>query len=85
VAVEPVKWMPARSGSARATALTSRPSPVTKLTTPGGRPACSSSRIVKCADSCWVGEAFQTTVLPISAGAVARFAPIAVKLKGVMA
>ena len=44
------------------------PSPVTMLITPGGRPAASSSRIMKCAANCWVGDGFQTTVLPISAG-----------------
>ncbi len=83
--VEPVKWMPARSGSASATSETAMPSPVTMLMTPGGRPASSSSRIRKCAANCWVGEGFQTTVLPISAGAVGRLPAIAVKLNGVIA
>ena len=55
------------------------------LITPGGRPAASSSRIVKCAANCWVGDGFQTTVLPISAGAVGRLPAIAVKLNGVIA
>ncbi len=83
--VEPVKWMPARCGEASATSLTAPPLPVTRLTTPGGRPAASSSRMVKWAASCWVGEGFQTTVLPISAGASGRLPAIAVKLNGVTA
>ena len=55
------------------------------LITPGGSPAASNSRIVKCAASCWVGDGFQTTVLPISAGADGRLPAIAVKLNGVIA
>ena len=83
--VEPVKWMPARSGSVSATSETASPSPVTILITPGGRPAASNSRIVKCAANCWVGAGFHTTVLPIRAGAAGRLAAIAVKLNGVIA
>ena len=37
------------------------------------------------ADRAWVDAGFQTTVLPISAGEVVRFAPIAVKLNGLIA
>ena len=48
-------------------------------------PASSSSSMVRCAASCWVGDGFQTTVLPISAGAVGRLPAIAVKLNGVIA
>ena len=77
--------MPAKSGSASATSETAMPSPVTMLITPGGRPAASNSRMVKCAANCWVGDGFQTTVLPISAGAVGRLPAIAVKLNGVIA
>ena len=84
-AVEPVKWMPARSGSAIATSDTVLPCPVTMLMTPGGRPASSSSSMSRCAAYCWVGAGFQTTVLPISAGAVGRLPAIAVKLNGVIA
>ena len=85
VAVEPVKWMPASAGSASSTSETSRPSPVSRLITPGGSPASSSSCMVSTAASVWVGEGFQITVLPISAGAVGRFPAIAVKLNGVIA
>ncbi len=53
--------------------------------TPGGSPAASSSRIVKYAAKVCVGAGFQTTVLPISAGAVGRLPAIAVKLNGVTA
>ena len=41
--------------------------------------------MVSDAASCWVGDGFQTTVLPISAGAVGRLPAIAVKLNGVIA
>ena len=85
VPVDPVKWMPARSGWGSATWETAWPSPVTRLITPGGSPAASSSRIVWCADSCCGGDGFHSTTLPIRAGAVGRFAAIEVKLNGVMA
>ena len=44
--VLPVKWMPARSGESIVIWLTNTGSPGTKLITPGGRPAASSSFIV---------------------------------------
>ena len=84
-AVEPVKWMPARSGSASATSETGAPWPVSMLMTPGGRPASSSSIMIRWAAACWVGAGFQMTTLPISAGAVGRLPAIAVKLNGVIA
>ncbi len=77
--------MPARSGSASATSETAMPSPVTMFTTPGGNPAAINKSIVREAATCWVGDGFHTTVLPISAGAVGKFPAIAVKLNGVMA
>ena len=83
--VEPVKWMPARSGCASATSETSWPCPGSMLITPGGRPASSSSSMVRLAASCWVTAGFQMTVLPIRAGAVGRLPAIAVKLNGVIA
>ncbi len=85
VLVEPVKWMPARSGWASATSETSLPSPVSRLITPAGRPASSSSLITVTAASVWVGDGFQRTTLPIMAGAVGRLPAMAVKLKGVIA
>src|SRR5450759_1163562 len=84
-AVEPVKWMPARSRSGTATSPTIRPLPVTMLITPGGSPAASSSRIRKYAASSWVCAGFHTTVLPSNAGAVGKLPAIAVKLNGVIA
>ena len=83
--VDPVKWMPARSRSASTTSETATPSPGSMLTTPSGRPAASSSRISWWAANCWVGAGFQTTVLPIRAGAVGRLPAMAVKLNGVTA
>ena len=53
--------------------------------TPGGIPASSSSCMRKCAANCCVTDGFQSTVLPINAGAVGRFPAMAVKLNGVMA
>ena len=46
VPVDPVKWIPARSGCGSATRDTARPLPVTMLITPGGSPAASSTRIM---------------------------------------
>ncbi len=85
VGVEPVKWMPARSGWVSAAEETSIPSPGSMLMTPGGMPASSSSSMVRWAATCWVGEGFHSTVLPMRAGAVGRLPAIAVKLKGVTA
>src|SRR5205085_821233 len=82
---EPVKWTPASSGLASASGPISDPLPKTRLITPGGRPASSNTRIVVQAESACVEAGFQTTVLPISAGAVERFVPIAVKLNGLIA
>ncbi len=56
VADEPVKWMPASARSASSTSEISRPPPVSRLITPGGIPASSSSRIVRCAASPCVGR-----------------------------
>ena len=64
---------------------TAAASPGTRLITPSGSPAACSSRIVVCAETTAVLAGFQTTVLPISAGAEGRFAPIAVKLNGLTA
>jgi hypothetical protein len=77
--------MPARSRSASSTELTSMPSPVTMLITPGGRPAASSTCMITRADKAWVVAGFHRTVLPISAGAVGRLPAIEVKLNGVIA
>ncbi len=85
VAVEPVKWMPASRGSASATSETIGPSPSTRLITPAGSPAASSNCMIRYAATAWVGDGFQITVLPISAGAVGRLPAIAVKLNGVIA
>src|SRR6185437_6850665 len=84
-AVEPVKWMPARSRLASAGSPTSAPLPYTRLITPGGRPASSYSFISHHAEYAAVDAGFQTTVLPIIATELGRFAPIAVKLNGVTA
>ncbi len=85
MAVEPVKWTPASSGCGSATSETSLPSPVTRLMTPLGRPASSRSCMSRIAEWVCVGDGFQTTTLPIRAGAVGRLPAMAVKLKGVIA
>ncbi len=61
------------------------PSPGSMLMTPGGIPASSSSSMMMCAAACCVGDGFQITTLPISAGAVGRLPAMAVKLNGVIA
>ena len=77
--------MPASMRWARRTSLISTELPGTKLITPGGSPASSSSRKKCQLLSIAVAAGFQTTTLPSSAGAVGRLPPIAVKLNGVMA
>ena len=59
--------------------------PGTKLITPGGRPASSSSWKKYQPESSADAAGFHRTVLPIIAGAVDRLPPIAVKLNGVTA
>ena len=76
---------PREVGVDSTTSETSIPSPGSMLITPGGIPASSSSPMFKCAANCWVGDGFQITVLPISAGAVGRLPAMAVKLNGVIA
>ncbi len=83
--MEPVKCRPAKSGWSIATALTSAPSPWTRLITPSGRPAACSSCIRNWAAKACFSDGFHTTVLPQMAGAVGRLPAIAVKLKGVTA
>src|SRR5919109_5064447 len=83
--VEPVKCTPARCSLARAASPISAPEPYTRLMTPGGSPASSKSRRTQYAENAAVDAGFQTTVLPISAAELGRFAPMAVKLNGVTA
>src|SRR3954453_9892517 len=83
--VLPVKCTPARSRLESSTSEIVDESPDTKLMTPGGSPASSSSLYTYQADSIADDAGFQTTVLPISAGAVGRLAAMAVKLNGVTA
>src|SRR6185312_13280843 len=83
--VLPVKWMPPRSACESAISETMIGSPGTKLITPGGSPASMSSFIVYHDERMAAFDGFQSEVPPISAGAVGRFPPIAVKLNGVTA
>ena len=80
--VEPVKCTPASAGSARTWREIAPASPGTKLITPGGSPASSRMRNTYHAESIAVDAGFQSTVLPIIAGAPARLPPMAVKLNG---
>jgi hypothetical protein len=64
---------------------TSAPAPWTRFTTPPGSPAASRTCISRQQDSALVVAGFQTTVLPMNAGAVGRLSPIEVKLNGVTA
>src|SRR5262245_34748584 len=83
--VEPVKWTPARSRWVSTTSETSTALPGTKLITPGGRPALSRTFRICQALGIALLAGFQTTVLPMSAGAVGRLPAIEVKLNGVIA
>ena len=56
-----------------------------RLITPAGNPASIKISITTLAENIWLSAAFQTTVLPMSAGVAGRFPAIAVKLKGVTA
>ena len=55
------------------------------LTTPGGSPAVSSTSMMKCAAYMADAAGFQSTVLPMIAGAVGRLPAMEVKLNGVTA
>src|SRR5262245_56851835 len=81
-AVEPVKCTPASSGDDIAVVPMVGASPVTMLITPGGSPASSRICSTYQFDSIAVGAGFQTTLLPMSAGAAGRLPPMAVKLNG---
>src|SRR5574337_952107 len=84
-AVEPVKCTPPRSGCDSTCEVIIAGSPCTRLMTPGGRPASRSSSTKYQLLNIAEGEGLNTTVLPMSAGAVGRFPAIEVKLKGVAA
>src|SRR5690606_32744518 len=83
--VDPVKWMPAKSGWLKITSPASGPSTNTKLITPGGTPASLNTSISTCALYIWVLAGFQTTTLPIMAADAGRLPAMAVKLNGVSA
>jgi len=83
--VEPVKWIPAKSLWEKITSPASGPDVNTILITPGGTPAFSNTSIIIDAEYIWVLDGFQTTVLPINAGADGKLPAIDVKLNGVSA
>ncbi len=62
-----------------------RESPETRLTTPAGMPASSRTFMITQALRIEVWAGFQRTTLPIRAGEVTRFPPMAVKLNGEIA
>ena len=84
-ALEPVKCTPANSGWSRQTSVIGPGSPGTKLITPSGMPASRRIWNTNQLERIAVCDGFHTTVLPISAGAVGRLPPMAVKLNGVTA
>ena len=55
------------------------------LITPSGSPAAWNNSIITLAEYTCVSAGFQTTTLPIIAGAAHKLAQIDVKLKGVIA
>src|SRR3989454_11981615 len=82
VVVEPVKWIPARSGEASAGSPTSAPAPGTRLMTPGGSPAASRISMMKWAAYTAVEAGFQTTVFPLIAAAGGGLPPVAGEVNG---
>src|SRR5437667_219883 len=83
VVVEPVKWIPARSGEASAGSPTSAPAPGTRLVTPGGRPAASRIPMMQWAAYTAVQAGCQTPGSPLIAAAAGRMPPTEDKLNGV--
>jgi len=94
--VLPVKWIPAKLGELIRTSPMPLPEPGTKLITPSGKPASCKTLNTTQLDRIAVEAGFQRTtlpkgviyeglVLPIIAGEVDKFAPMAVKLKGEIA
>src|SRR5262245_32103447 len=83
--VEPVKCTPARSRWVSTVSDTVTAFPGTKLITPGGSPAASRTFRMYHELGIALDAGVQTTVLPMSAGAVGRLPPMDVKLKGVIA
>lgn len=70
VATEPVKATTWTSGCPVRASPTTAPAPVTRFTTPGGKPAASKHLIHSCSISVVEGAGSATTVLPVtSAGA----------------
>src|SRR5450756_2734066 len=80
--VDPVKWIPASSRCARTCSEIFEALPLTMLITPGGRPASFRISMRKWLTSSVCVAGLNTTVLPMSAAAVGRLAPMDVKLKG---
>src|SRR4029079_16537367 len=82
---EPVNEITATSGDATIPSPTSPPEPVTRLTTPGGKPASSSSSTSSVAQ-CGVSLAgLNTTVFPVtSAGIIFQHGMAIGKFQGVM-
>jgi hypothetical protein len=75
----------ARSRSASTTSDTARPSPVTMLMTPGGKPRRLEQPHGEVRGELLGRRRLPDHVLPISAGAEGRLPAIAVKLNGVIA
>ena len=85
VADEPVNEMTATSGLSTIASPTSPPDPVTRLTTPGGKPASaisSTSSVAQCGVS---DDGLNTTVLPVTRAGIVFQHGIAIgKFQGVM-
>ena len=86
LASEPVNVILATSGCSTKGAPISAPSPVTTLTTPGGKPAASSIAASSSVDADACSDGLSTTVLPAaSAGASFHTASIKGEFQGVIA
>ena len=82
---EPVNEMIATSGLSTIASPTSPPAPVTRLTTPGGKPASAISSTRSVAQCGVSDDGLKTTVLPVtSAGIVFQHGIAIGKFQGVM-
>ncbi len=85
VVEEPVNEMTATSGLSTMASPTSPPAPVTRLTTPGGKPASAISSTRSVAQCGVSDDGLNTTVLPVtSAGIVFQHGIAIGKFQGVM-
>ena len=86
MAPDPVKTKTSTSIDKPKASPTTRPSPVTALSTPGGKPASRASSAMRISDKDAVSEGFKTTEFPIAKAGPSFHAPIIIgKFQGIIA